>query len=365
VTLIGSYLDAQNMAGARAVVDTLLAEAKAAGDVPAAWKARVYEQWVRAWSDPTIDLAAADALVEQALPVFEAAGDDHGMAIALHVRGDCHLASAQWAESMVAYQRAIPYAAATDPALEQSLRGSVVGAAAWGVTPVPELLEIIPREVAQMPSPETVGDTLGMLAIARAMAGDADQARADIQGALRRRTEVIGPERAAIFAEGLVEYILGDLVAAESALRRTTEHLEQGGETGARSTLLALLALVLFELGRRDDDIQPVIDRCRTLASDADAVTQTFWRDVQALLEARNGRLAEARALISGAAEIAGRTDFLYMKGIVERDRARIEEIAGQPDAARAAYQAALDFFERKQDVVDAGQMREALARLN
>ncbi|HLB45130.1 MAG TPA: AAA family ATPase, partial [Candidatus Limnocylindrales bacterium] len=362
LTLAIAHLETFAHDEAGPVIAALLKEAEAAGDVAMAWKARLLDHTTRSWSDPDIQIEAAEPLVAQALPVFEAAGDDYGLMLAHHTLAELHLAHAHWEQAMAEYALAIPHAARSDPVLEDTMRADLVAAAFFGPTPVPDLLRIADSEMGRMHSPHAL--TQGIVALARAMAGDADRALEEVRAALARRTELVGADRAVVFTSGFVEYVVGDLDAAEAALRRNSDALAAGGETGARSTVEGLLALTLFDLGRANADVLAATELCRTLTAEGDAVSQVLWRESAALVAGRAGQFDEARALIAAAIERVDRTDFLYLRGVASRDRGRIAEMAGEAAPARAAYATALDYFEQKGDVVDAKRMRDALARL-
>ena len=231
-------------------------------------------------------------------------------------------------------ERGLPYATEVDPVLEDGFRHEIVAASLWGARPVPEMLRMAEQALPLIHSDAPT--MLQLVALGRALAGQADQARADIHEALRMRAELVGPERAALFTPGWVEYVLGDLVAAEDGLRRSNRAFELVGETGARSTNVALLAMILYETGRAEAEITPVIDESRALTADDDVVSHVLWRQAQALVDARAGRHDQARHLLDEALAIAEPIDFLYAKGLLWRDRGRIEELAGNSALARA-----------------------------
>jgi len=177
--------------------------------------------------------------------------------------------------------------------------------------------------------------------------------------------QVVGHEDAWLFPLGEVEYINGDLRAADDSLSQSIESLRRRGETGARSTLLGMRALVLFELDQPDDVIDAVLQECIETASLDDVVSQAIWREASALVAAREGSAAEAERLIGEADDWARSTDFPVMLGRIARDRGRIAEMRGDTAAAAVAYKAALGQFEMKGDLPDSKRMRDALARLS
>jgi class 3 adenylate cyclase/tetratricopeptide (TPR) repeat protein len=363
VSLIASAIMVGQWQVARRVSAQLLADAHAAHDEPATWKARLLDQAARMWSDPSFSYDATVRDIANAIPVFELANDHQGLAIAYQAEQDVHLGNAQWAKAMSAAERALEHAgAAGEPAMEDAFRGFLTNAALWGPTPVPAILEIAERNLAQTRSRMAMAAIIASRALARAMAGDSRGARADIAEAMRLRIEVLGEGRAHVFTAGGVEDALGDLAAAEAAYRATATALEAKGETGGRSTIVGDLALVLFERGRPDDEVVELVELCRTLASPDDAVAQAHH--VRALVEARAGRHVEASRLIADATAIVEQTDFTWLRGVIAGDRGRLHEWAGDLDAARAEYEQALKLFEDKGDVMDAERVRQLMAGL-
>lgn len=363
--LVVAAHDGRDFDQARRTAAQLEAEASEAGDESAIWKARILDQHARGWSDPTFSVAAAREVANTAIPILERELDSEGLAIAYFLSGDTHLAAAEWASSMLAYERGISHAvAAGDAALEDHLRGFLVGAALWGPTPVPDALRIANRELAQTKARQSTAHILAMRAGIEALAGSAESATADMLESYRIRREYVPEDRIAIFTHGVVEQVVGDLDAAAAAYERTDRALRADGETGARSTIVGLWATVMFDLGRTQTEVVALAEQCRDLASADDATSQTVWRQAMALAAGRSRNFDEARRLINEASAIAEKTDFLWLRAAVERDVGRIEQWRGDLDAARQHYSMALALFEQKGDVPDAERTRQALAAI-
>ena len=79
-------------------------------------------------------------------------------------------------------------------------------------------------------------------------------------------------------------------------------------ERYVRPYIAALLAKVLFELGRHDEAEQ-IVSLAAEIASDDDVETQVVLRSVEARLSSARGQAAEARALSREALELAQETD--------------------------------------------------------
>jgi len=317
------------------------------------------------WHDPTSDMTSTQALVDEAIPMFEASGDVRGLGMAYASLSDILLSYAHWADSGKASQRGLAVAQGVDPVMERIHRQQVINAAMWGPTPTSEFIELINAELEIIRAERPRAVMLANRAMGSALAGDAAAARQDSADARSILMQVVGHEDAWLFPLGEVEYINGDLRAADDSLSQSIESLRRRGETGARSTLLGMRALVLFELDQPDDVIDAVLQECIETASLDDVVSQAIWREASALVAAREGSAAEAERLIGEADDWARSTDFPVMLGRIARDRGRIAEMRGDTAAAAVAYKAALGQFEMKGDLPDSKRMRDALARLS
>jgi class 3 adenylate cyclase/tetratricopeptide (TPR) repeat protein len=346
-------------------MDRLLSAALASGDEAATWKARLFDVWRQMWGNPKFRVETASPAVSAAIAAFERLGDEHGLAIAHRTLAEVYLGLAQWEQSKAAAERGLPHALLSgDVPIEGLLRNRTLGGALWGPTPVAELLQIADRTIAEITSAASRASSLGMRGMAHAMAGHAAAARADVEESLRVKSELGDPGYQWSFTSTPVEMVLGDLDAADFRATSTIAVLEKLGETGARSTVLGFRARIAFEQGRPDDEVAGYANACRELASDDDIVSQTQWRAALALVAARAGRIDEAKRLIEEASTVIGTSDFLYELGLTAQDRGYIHERAGEIEAARREYGAALRHFEAKGDVMDAGRVRERLAAL-
>ena len=350
---------------ARRFAADLIREAEAAGDEVAIRKGHILDQLARGWSDPSYSVQLAVGEVDADIPLFEKAVDEEGLALAYQLYGETYLAQAKWGRAMAAYQLGMTHAhAAGDWPHKENLRVNVVAAALWGPTPANEVIDLVARELAEIQSQNSSARVQQLGALAHAMAGSANDARQLMADSRRVMAEFVGADRVAIFTAGFVEYVLGDLDAAGAAYEQTASALAKQDETGARSTILALHALADYDLGADPEAVIARAEEGRSLGSPDDAVTQTLWRVARALAESKRGNVDEARRLIAEAAAVSDETDFLYLRGVVARDTGRIAESAGEIVEARGHYQAALELFEQKGDVMDAARTRERIGSL-
>ncbi len=157
--------------------------------------------------------------------------------------------------------------------------------------------------------------------------------------------------------------IAGDQEAAAEYLRSACQEMETRGAMAQLSTYAALRGRVLCGLGRVDQAEQ-LAQKGRELGDPEDVWTQALWRQAQALVHSARGEHAEAVELVGAGLDWWSRTDSLLRTGEAYCDLARVLEGAGRRDEAIAAWQAALDCYERKQVVPLTSRVRERLASL-
>jgi tetratricopeptide (TPR) repeat protein len=87
----------------------------------------------------------------------------------------------------------------------------------------------------------------------------------------------------------------------------------------------------------------------------------SFSSSSQLILLANRGRAAEAEALARQAVAIAERTTGLNLQGDAFCDLAEVLYAAGRADEAAAAFEGALDCFERKRNLAMAHRVRARL----
>jgi class 3 adenylate cyclase/tetratricopeptide (TPR) repeat protein len=204
------------------------------------------------------------------------------------------------------------------------------------------------------------------LAVDRALIGDIDEARSDIRrGAsiLRELGMTLELAAAAGLSSGVVEMMAGDFAAAEAAMRLAYEALAAMGEKARSSSRVAILAGIVYELGRYDEAME--------LANEADAVSavddmepQIWLRGVRAKVLARRGRFDEAEREARENALLAEDTDWPGYTGMAWSDLAEVLYLAGQPDDASAAARRAEEFLEAKGSLVLLGRVRAFRAEI-
>jgi tetratricopeptide (TPR) repeat protein len=334
---------------------TLLAAADAAragGDRRTELRAAVELQFARWFGDPE-DASPADA-ANGLLPELEAIGDELGIAKALWLASEADVGASRWQPRAEALERALEHAVrAADVRDERSqITALLAQALELGPTPVPVVVERCRALLAEAGSDRPLRAALqSTLASLRAADGDFAEARRlyadsvavfDELGLRFRRLS-----RSIVGAR--IEWLAGDLDAAERELRTAYDALEPG--TGLRAAVGAFLADLVCAQGR-NDEADALAAETEADASASDLVPQVLWRSVRARVLARAGDHGAAVALADEACRLADATDFVDLVGGVLVARAEV--------AHDAAERAAL--LARARDVYAAKGNRAAVA---
>jgi class 3 adenylate cyclase/tetratricopeptide (TPR) repeat protein len=333
--------------------------------------ARIERVALRLRSDPRGGWERDLELVEAALPGLAAGADGDGSAHRTLARGWflVGLVRGLWAGHVARGEEALERArrharAAGDRRQEAEIVGRL-GFAAWsgplsvseGVARCAALLEEAPDDLLLE---ACCRRWIGCL-IARH--GRFDEARELVAAAASAYEELGARLDAAVtaaFGHAEVEWLAGDLGAAERALRDGYDRLGALGELGHRATVAALLARVLEARGRPDEAEGIVVHAAET-ASEHDVWSQVLHRLTTArlALAAGDGELAEAIA--REALATVEPTDLLDLHAGTLLDLAAILRRRGRAEEALERAQAALALYERKENEVAAARARRFL----
>jgi predicted ATPase/class 3 adenylate cyclase len=294
---------------------------------------------------------AADLMpaAEDALEACVAAGDDLSCAQAWNLVGKLHGSClAQFGAAERAFEQGLVHAerAGDRTEMAESIWGLTLCALA-GPLPVEAAIEradALSRVAAD--DPESRAFCLSARGALEAMAGRFEDGRELLrEGTLifeRLGYNVWAANNAQLsFA---VEMLAGDPDAAARALRDSFDRLDEMGEQGFLSTIAALLAHALYELGAVDE-----ADRFSRASEEAaaadDLISQILWRSSRAKVLANRGEVKRAIALARDAVGLAHSTDFPNTQGDTLLDLAGILALAGRGDEARdVAHEAARRF---------------------
>ncbi len=359
-----ALLEAGRFDQAAGILREAIDEAGAAGDHLIVAHARIAEVMLRIYTEPEGTGQEAARVAEELIPVFEAAGDDLGLARAYRLRSTAPWVAARYVEMAADAERAAEHARRAGDPGEQVLAQDMLSVAyAFGPLPVSEGL----RRLAELQeeSPGTGRELEAGTAILLAMAGRFDESRQVLEEAGALFEDLGRPAWGAanLLARGIVEILADDPVEAEGALRRGREEFLRLGEKGVLSTLSATLAQALCIQGRFEE-AEPFIEESRELASSEDVASQLYWRIAKAMVLADRGELAEAERVAREAVDLAKSGDGLEDRAQALSVLAGIVVAAGRPDEAAELCLEAIDLFERKGNVVSAGRVRQQLAAL-
>ncbi len=319
----------------------------------------IHEAALRISLRPAGAADALEALVAEALPVFEAAGDELALRIAYRALGSVANMRAQMDRMAVAYEQAAAHAA---PAGGTALVGYQGHAHFHGSTPLTELLAWMD---GQDPREQRTYWLRTFRMTALAMLGRIDEARAlldELRAELIERgarTVMAAVESYAID----IELLDGDPAAAVAAGEVGCRLDEELGHFSELSTVAAGLARAHCE-AQQFDEAQRWASRAEELGASDDASTQMLWRDARALVKAHRGEHATAERLAREAVEIGEQTEALNAQADTFADLGEVLALAGRREEAAAALEHALARYEAKENVVRAGRMRERLAAL-
>jgi class 3 adenylate cyclase/tetratricopeptide (TPR) repeat protein len=296
--------------------------------------------------------------------VLERLGDEIGLAQALAYIGRYRFYTGDCAGAEEASERAIELA--RRHGLRRELRDWqqwTVGAKYYGPTPVDEALVFV-EQLLEEEARDSIARPGVQLVKAALLAtrGDIAAARALVEQAAPAARELDLVSLGMIgMAGGHVELMAGAPDAAAGLLWEPWDRCGEIGETGFRATVGTILAGALL-LDGREGEAEAILDETETFAAADDFDPQARLRWVRALILSGRGQLDEAEALAREAVAIVDRTDYLEITADAYVALATVLDAADRADDARAAWQKALDLYERKGNVVRSAQVRERLS---
>ncbi|HET8557181.1 MAG TPA: AAA family ATPase, partial [Gaiellaceae bacterium] len=354
VDAIQARKDAGDLAGAVALADTFILDARAAADLARELRLRVSRAFVAFLAEGTGG-SEIRKLVEQAIEVFSEAGDDAALAEAWLLVGHAELNDLHWRAMAVAVERAREHA---DRVGGHSLVQEIgLAPRVYGPFPVEEALAWFD---ANAPSASFEPALRGQL---ESMRGNFELARRLVAGAIeeaRERGQLLLAAGQRMQQEE-VELNAGDAEAAAEAGRKGVEELGGLGEHGWLSTVAGHAAEALYRLGQ-DDEAWRMTETADEAGAVDDTITQMQIRQVRAKLLARRGEHAEAERLVLEAVAWGEPTDSLEVKANSYRDLAIVLTASGKRDEALAALAQAQALYEEKGHTVGMGVVEGLLA---
>jgi len=343
-----------------------IAAAEATGDPALAQRAALLLDEALGQIEPTHTLAQTRAAAEEALRRLQELGDDPGIVQATitlsrmaFYHGEC-ARSLEITGELLDRASGFPFTARRMIALIRSVSGY------FGPAPVEEALRIYDQALAMVPDSIIAQVFLGEIhAALLAMQGREEEFRVEQDRVDRLMDEIGLPEAltSTYQGRGEAERFLGHPDRAEQQFRAGVEQWDALGETGFNSTMTALLASVLCDLGRFEE-AEANAARSRELSAEDDFASQAAWRMARARVVSHRGEHDEALALADEAVAINATTDYLTWQAESDEVRGMVLAAAGRTDEAIAAYGVALERFERKGAVPAAARTRTRIAEL-
>jgi class 3 adenylate cyclase/tetratricopeptide (TPR) repeat protein len=342
-----------------AVVAEALARAEELGDAEGAMHATLARWFLLTELERPFDQIRSDC--ERAIAMFEATGDDRGLAEAWLLTADIEWNHGQAGEQLAALEHALEHAGRAGAAFETAeALLSVSAAIVRGPTPVTDGLARADEILRDYPGNRGVEAYIDhAIAHLRARLGEFDAAR---EASDRYREflldtgQLIGYWRSAELRFD-IEMLAGDVETAAAEAEEAYARLLEKGDLWPY--LGAFLGQARLALGRSTE----AAEVAEVAASSAVAVERALGLGVLARVRAKEGDVTEAEELIDEAVAIVERTDFLFDRGTVQLDRAEVMELLGRDEEARAARERALEMFEEKGDLVSAARTRSLLER--
>jgi tetratricopeptide (TPR) repeat protein len=238
----------------------------------------------------------------------------------------------------------------------------MASALTWGPTPVEEGLRLAEEVLARSKTPLLEGPALRMVAAMKALNGRVDEARALIARAASIFRDLgLTPSLATnAFVTGRLEMSVGDPAAAERVFRESRDLLEEMGEHGWLSTILASHADALYELGRYEE-AYAATERSDEIGASDDLITQISWRSARAKVLARWGRPQAAEALAREAVSIADSTEGTLWQADAYLALADVMAIVDRRDEEERALHEALGRYEAKGTPISVERVRRRL----
>ena len=321
---------------------------------------------VRSMRDPSAWVELRP-LAEQAIDIFESAGDQAGAARAWHMVAWHHITLCQYAAADRARDRALAHAAAAgERALKLEGLG-ILSSTVWGPLSVTEGLAHCEEVLASAGDSRVLrADVMAHQASLVAMRGDLDRART-LYAEGKAITDDLGRPTASAFAVQVgwyIEMLAGDHRKAEELTRVDYERLLEMDSRALVDITRDLLALAICAQGRFGEADELGRESERKQLHPADVNAQNVWRRVRARALSARGEHAEAVRFAQEAEGFFAESDALNDHGECLLDLAGVLRDAGGIDDSAAAAREALTLYERKENVVEAARASAFLDRL-
>ena len=346
------------------VLEGVLKRAGDLGDRRIVTRARVEQVWPRLLNG-TVGASEASTLLDEAVALFEQAGDRYGVARAEHAY---FLLLADFGHRYDAASKHVERAQRVyrDLGIPEKTSLSMVSCAVGGSTPVVDAIALCRATMTRRRAHRSELAYLHhRLAWLLALDDDLDGAR---QSAARARTGIselgdeVGVRTVLASVTGSIEVLAENWPAAEEIFEDALEFARQRDFFRAwHAHFLAWLGEVA--LGREETDAAVRLsDEARRLSPEDDVHVAVLWRRVAGRALAASGQIREALLLAQEAVVIADSGDDLVVRGGARADLAEVQLRRGDENAAAVTLAEGLDLLERKGAKLPISRVRRRLA---
>jgi predicted ATPase/class 3 adenylate cyclase len=359
-----ALIAAGRLAEAAEALEDARRAAEAAADEPAAARAHVQRQFLALQRGESAGTEEAVAVVEQTLPVFRRAADEHGWCGALRLRAWGHWIEGQAEAAASAWEEAAVHAGNAGADHERvEILGWIASSLFFGPSHVDEAIrrcEAIRSDVES--NIGAVAEVLQPLAGLHAMQGRFDTARELLATSEAAFAELgLTLNSAVSHHAAMVDLLAGDPGAAERSLRRGYATLEEMGDRALLSTTAAFLGQALLAQDRAEE-AERLAAVSAELGAPDDLITQVLWRGVRARSLGGRGELREAEQLARESVALADRTDFVNQRADARSDLGAILRQRGLDEDARVTLDEAIRLYDLKGNTVAVAGVEAALA---
>jgi tetratricopeptide (TPR) repeat protein len=318
-------------------------------------------------AEETADTTAMLEETLEAINWFEKTGDLRGSTLAWRLVAAIHGTAGRYEEAGEAGQRTIAVARESGDT-RAAARGAIVYAISslHGPTRVDEAIRRCDALAGDVVGDRRAeGIILGVGGLLRAMVGDFAVAR-ELSAQGRAMLIDLGSSVTAFATStesARIEFLAGDIAAADEVLSRDLVSLEAIGERYYRSTIAGLHARARFALGDQDGALVSA-ELTHELADPVDSEAQILWRSAEAKVRAARGDAATAVRLASEAVEIAAETVDLMLHADALTDAGEVLLILGRDNEAEPLLREALLLCERKGAPAAAARVDSILGQL-
>ena len=337
--------------------------AVSAGQRAVELRARMGELRISILANPEQDTEAILEEAQTAIAELTQLNDARSLARAWHTVGMARAMRAEMALMGEAEERLLELSRRAGLLREaQEAAWELAGSLEFGPVPVAQAIQRVEELLAEFPESDAIESYLAVL---YSFAGRHDEAQDAIDRS-RRSLRELGRH---IWHAGLsmnagwIALLGAEPQRVAQDMRESAAVLEDAGESGLRSTVEAVLAEILYELGQ-DEEAEERTRRSEQASSAEDVLSHTLWRATRAKVSARRGEADEAFRLSAEAVDWARRSDGLPALGDALFARAEVLRLLGRDDEARPVLEEALDVYERKGIVPSIERTRALLGEL-